>query len=472
MPGIDDYKLFPADTIRKGPKTFELTTQLDPNFPSAENWAMGEHYQPGMTDEEFFHATKTKAFLVLHNDTIIYEKYIDGYDETSVVTTFSLAKAYIATLIGIAVYDGDIESVETPVSQYLPYFAQDTSLAKLKIRHLLQMTSGIKTNESYLNPWGSMGQIYYGRKLDQILATVKSERDPGLVYKYQNINTQILGYILTQATGKTNAEYLQEKIWIPLGMESDATWSKDKEDGQIKSFCCINARARDFARFGLLYLNRGNWEGKQLIPTDWICEETCLDTLEHARQGYQYHWFTTAEQEDFWGEGLFGQFTYVSPSTHTVIIRFGEGIPFATPWREIFRVIAGIREKPERVDIAPSELKALTGDYEFGVSNFGDSALVGETARVKYKRKNLKVKYQYGKNFMIYPMGRDQFFTRKSRSVGIRKLTFHRDKTRKGTGITWYRDGNQWKLKRVNKEKDSGKDPQQPNKNGVTEVKN
>lgn len=449
IPNIDDYKLFPYETIDKGPQTFELVEAYDPNFPPIEDWGMGKFYEPGMTEVEFLEATKTKAFLVLQNDTIVHEVYTDGYHKDAIVTTFSLAKAYMATLIGIAVYEGQIESVEVPIARYIPHFAEDTTLAKVKIRHLLQMTSGFKTNESYINPWEAMGQIYYGQDLEKLVNKLKPGVAPGEVYRYQNINTQVLGIILTKATGKTPAEYLEEKIWKPMGMEAPATWSKDREDGQIKSFCCINGHPRDFARFGLLYLNRGKWNGKQLIPSDWICEETCLDTLQHARQDYQYHWFTTAEQIDYWGEGLFGQFTYVSPMTNTVIVRFGEGVPFSTPWREMFRVISGLKEKPERVDLAPSELKSLTGVYEFGVNNFGDSALVGETARIKYKKKNLRVKYKYGKNFRIYPMNGDQFFTQKRRGVGIRRLTFHRDSLRQGTGITWYRDGNEWELKRI-----------------------
>lgn len=449
IPNLDDYKLFPYETVHKGDQSVPLFDATHEGIPPIEEWAMGEHYKPGMTDMEFFDATKTKAFLVLRNDTLIYEKYVEGFEETSIFTTFSLAKAYVATLMGIAIYEGTIESVEVPVSKYIPHFAKDTSLAKLKIRHLLQMTSGVKANESFINPWGSMSQIYYGEHLDRIIAKAHSQRDPGLIYKYQNINTQILGTVLTRATGKTLAEYLEEKIWIPMGMEAEATWSKDREDGQIKAFCCINARARDFARFGLLYLNRGKWNGKQLIPSDWICEETCLDTTDHARQDYQYHWFTTAEQIDFWGEGLYGQFTYVSPSTNTVIIRLGGGIPYNTPWREIYRNIAGIGEKPVRVEMSKSDLKALTGKYEFGVNNFGDSSLVGETARIKYKKQALKVKYRYGKNFPIYPMGQDQFYTEKRKNVGIRRLTFHRDVKKEGSGITWYRDGNQWELKRV-----------------------
>jgi CubicO group peptidase (beta-lactamase class C family) len=199
------------------------------------------------------------------------------------------------------------------------------------------MTSGLKFNESYYNPFGDAATFYYGTKLRKSISKMKLETEPGTEFEYQSGNTQLLGLILERALKtKTVTQYLQEKIWTPLQMETPASWSIDKKkEGLEKTFCCINATAIDFAKFGRLYLNKGNWNGQQLISKDWVQESTKLDTTDGSVSYYQYQWWSARPGEDFFAEGILGQFIYVYPKKNLIIVRLGSSYDNVN-WRRIF----------------------------------------------------------------------------------------------------------------------------------------
>ena len=318
---IRDYKKFPSRALKHDSLkfTFYKTTKgITPKDISLSN-------NEKVNFDQYLEDNKTVAFLIIRNDSILYEKYFKGYDQTSIVPSFSMAKSVTSILIGCAIDDGLIKSVDDPITNYLPELKKN-GLEKVTIKHLLQMTSGIKFKESYINPFGDAATFYYGRTLRKSISKMKPDYEPGTKFKYISGNPQVLGLILERVLkDKTVTQYFQEKLWGPLGMEYDASWSIDKKnDGLEKTFCCINARARDFAKIGRLYLNKGNWNGKQIVPENWVKESTKIDISDGSVWYYQYQWWIPTKTGDFMAEGILGQIIYVNPAKKLVIVRLGK----------------------------------------------------------------------------------------------------------------------------------------------------
>ena len=200
------------------------------------------------------------------------------------------------------------------------------------------MRSGIKFNESYVNPFGDAATFYYGTNLRKAVYRRKLAQEPGSDFSYSSGDTQILGLVLERALkGKTITAYLEEKLWKPLGMEYDATWSLDKKnDGLEKTFCCINARARDFSKLGRLYLNKGNWNGKQIVSKEWVEASTTPDP--NNVNYYKYQWWLTNDGS-YMMQGILGQYVYVNPAKDLIIVRLGEDWGRAD-WDAIFTSLA------------------------------------------------------------------------------------------------------------------------------------
>lgn len=313
---IKDHKIFKSRPLTAGTSAFHFHTTPSGKFPKELN---------GTPFDAYLEDNKTVAFLIIKNDTIQYEKYFKGYDKELVVPSFSMAKSVTSLLIGCAIDEGFIKSVDEPITNYIPELAQN-GFEKVTIKHLLQMTSGLQFNESYVNPFGDAASFYYGTNLRKEIGKMTLKSEPGKKFEYVSGNTQLLGLVLERAlNGKSITSYLQEKIWTPLGMEYDASWSIDREEnGLEKTFCCLNARARDFAKIGRLYKNKGNWNGKQIISQQWVEASTKLDTSEGSANFYQYQWWLPTPGEDFMAEGILGQFIYVHPAKDLIIVRLGK----------------------------------------------------------------------------------------------------------------------------------------------------
>lgn len=315
--------------------------------------------------------TKTVAFLVMRNDTILYEHYDNGYEQYTPVNSFSMAKSYISTLIGIARDEGLIGSLEESIRTYLPYLPG--TMQNVTIRNVLEMRSGVDYNESYVSPFSDAAVSYYGRNIQKQLENLEMRAEPDQYFAYKSINTQILGEIVEVVFEKPLNEIMTEKIWKPLGSEQAATWSVDKKnDGNFKAFCCLNAVARDFARLGLLFMNKGNWYGEQIVSEAWVEEATTFDRPKN-NFNYTYQWWnesvtktysdtleipelhlTYEYQQDgetvnavrwptgaYSAEGHLGQYVYVSPKDRIVIVRLGKNYGKSSPgWPGYFKWIA------------------------------------------------------------------------------------------------------------------------------------
>ncbi|MCE2786896.1 MAG: beta-lactamase family protein [Sphingobacteriales bacterium] len=325
---IKDYKIFESRPLKAAPIKYYFHTTEKGRVPSTIT-LKGKDYPY----EKYLENNNTVAFLIIKNDTIQYEKYFVGYDKESIVPSFSMAKSVTSILIGCAIDDGIIKNIEEPITIYIPELRK-SGFDKVSIKHLLQMTSGIAFNESYINPFGDAASFYYGLNLRKLINQMKIKKQPGKEFDYVSGNTQLLGLVLERALqDKTVTSYLQEKIWLPLGMEFDASWSIDRKvQGIEKTFCCLNARARDYAKIGRLYKNNGNWNGKQIVSETWVKESTKLDTTDGSASYYQHQWWLPNPGNDFMAEGILGQYIYVNPAKDLVIVRLGKDEGEADWW--------------------------------------------------------------------------------------------------------------------------------------------
>ena len=333
---VYDYQKFPERVIETSDSPFEVSLKLDEKrirsqFELAS--AIGDF-------DSFLAENHTQAFIVIQDDAILYEQYFNGASRDSIVTSFSTAKSFASTLIGIAISERYIKSVNDPITEYLPELAErDPAFGNITIRDLLMMSSGIKYEEfPFVN--GDDAKTYYYPDLRQLaLEDTHIAGLPGEKFHYNNYHPLLLGMIIERATGTSVANYLQEKIWKPVGMQYSGSWSLD-ESGFEKMESGINARAIDFAKFGRLFLQNGNWNGVQVVPEEWVAESTQADTsVDYANyyyddfifadgQGYyKYMWWgiqRDVQNYDFMALGNHGQFIYISPHKNLIILRYGE----------------------------------------------------------------------------------------------------------------------------------------------------
>ena len=282
--------------------------------------------------DDYLARTRTAAFIVLHEDRVVLERYGRGYDRHSLLNSFSIAKSVMAALVGIALAEGRIASLDSTVASVCPEFA-GTPYGAATVRELLTMTSGIGDAPSLLP---GRAELYYGDDLRALALRARAPSADGEAgrkplrkpWRYSETDVQVLGFVLERAVGMPVSQYLAAKLWQPLGMESQALWALDREGGSEKAFCCLSARARDFARFGKLMRDGGRWNGRQLVPAAWA-ERSVLPGMA-VLDGYlhQHLWWTPdgsqGGRRDFYAYGHNGQYLYVNPAARLVIVKFSE----------------------------------------------------------------------------------------------------------------------------------------------------
>ncbi len=320
-----DQFRFPSRTIEAGGSVSTLPTGPPPPVLDLPVNLDGV----GRPFEEFLTATDTRAFLVVHHDRLVYERYLNGADREDRQTSFSAAKSVLSTLVGLALDEGFIDSVDDPVTDYVPELARrDARFGEITLRHLLTMSSGISYEEHGL-PWSDDAVTYYGTDLRELaLEDTEVEEPPGTTWNYDNYNPLLVGLVLERATGMPVAEFMSTRLWRPLGAEADATWSLDSNDsGFEKMESGVNARPVDFARLGLLMLHEGRWNGQRILSRSWVREATAVDVETDPADFYQYFWWVTPrsgeERSPFFARGKYAQYVGVFPRHDLVIVRLG-----------------------------------------------------------------------------------------------------------------------------------------------------
>jgi len=266
---------------------------------------------------------KSTAFLVIQNNEIILEKYWEGYNTKSHSNSFSMAKTIVTILMQKAIQDGYIESLNQKVGDFFPHFNEGDN-SKLTVGDLSSMSSGLDWDESYSSPFSITTEAYFGDDLDKLILGLNVVEEPSKEYKYLSGNTQLLSMVIAKATGKTLSSYASEILWKPMGASTDAYWMLDKANGNEKAYCCFNSNARDFARFGKLWLQKGNWNGNQIIDTTFV--NLSVKPVFNETPFYGYSWWLDNESFDtevFFMRGILGQYVIVVPEHNLLIVRLG-----------------------------------------------------------------------------------------------------------------------------------------------------
>lgn len=272
------------------------------------------------------------SFLVTYGDTIIFEEYWNDHNEERLGNSFSMAKSIVSLLVGCAIDDGKIGSVNEKVAKYLPEFDDDKK--EITIKDVLTMSTGLSWSESYIHPFCDVAELYYDTD-DRDLSCNRREieEDPGKIWRYKSGDTQVLTFILQEAVGMSISEYASQKLWIPMGAESEALWSlASDENSTEKGFCCFYATSRDFLRLGKLINNKGNWNGKQLVSQEYVSDFCSIADLKKDNgkpnncYGYQYWVYTGFPFEVTYFRGMSGQYIISVPEKDLVIVRTGNGV--------------------------------------------------------------------------------------------------------------------------------------------------
>jgi CubicO group peptidase (beta-lactamase class C family) len=318
FPTIDQYVIFENRTVEAG---------------SPVPWEKAEHYNAVPLPEAFrasFDSYGTVAFAVIKDGRLLFESYWEDYSPQSLSNSFSMAKSIVSLAIGCAIGDGAIRSVDQPVSEFFPEFGAYEGKT-LTLRHLLTMSAGTDFEEAYSSPFSPTTKLYYGNDLHSVTFGMKQIEPPGVYFHYQSGVTQLLACIVEKATGERLSHYVSRKLWTPMHAEENALWSLDRADGMEKAYCCFNTNARDFARFGQLILNGGQWDGRQLVPEAYLREailpDTSLTDWEHGdvnrQYGFQFWHLTHEGLSVSYMRGLQGQYVFAIPEENAVIVRLG-----------------------------------------------------------------------------------------------------------------------------------------------------
>lgn len=352
--------IFPTRVIARGGEPYALPQGAEIDLP--KTYA----YEGKTLDSaKFLNDTDTTALVVVQHGKIVHEEYWRGNTKDSRTISWSVGKSFISALVGIAVHEGKIKSIDDQITAYAPEL-EGSGYDGVTIKNALQMSSGVGWNEDYSDQNSDIARfgrtLAFGGSMVEFAKTLKQARTPGTYNLYNSMDAQVLGLVLKNATGETPSDYLSKKIWSKIGAERDAYWVLDDAGNELAAGG-VNVTARDYARFGLLYLHEGKWNGEQLVPADWVKASHTPDapylmpgenknkSETSAGMGYGYFWWIPAEADGpFSAIGIYNQFIYVDPAHDLVIVKtsanhsYGGGATEAS-YRELetfalFRAIA------------------------------------------------------------------------------------------------------------------------------------
>jgi len=316
-PKIDQYTIFHNRVVKAGSP-----------FP----WRIANNYNKLAIPDKYldeFKKNETIAFVVIKDSMLLFEQYWEGYSNQSYSNPFSMTKSIVSLALGCAIDDGAVRSVDQPVSDFFPQF-KGYNGKPLTIRHLLTMSAGVDLIDSNA-AFASAPRLYYGSDLHRVVFSTKEIAEPGKRFIYQSGVTQLLAFLIEKATGENLASYVSRKLWTPMHAEEDALWSLDRKGGMEKAYCCFNSNARDLARFGQLILNKGSWDGKQLVSESYLNQAIIPDTTLHKgnsnevnnEYGFQYWIMNYKGMTIPYMSGMAGQYVFVIPEMNAVVVRLG-----------------------------------------------------------------------------------------------------------------------------------------------------
>ncbi|MBA0882227.1 serine hydrolase domain-containing protein [Flavobacterium undicola] len=308
---LEDYKYFPNRIIEKS--------------NVAQPWKIAKNCNQIKATkrlEELHKEIGTVAFLIIKKDSIWHESYYDNYTAASKSNSFSMAKSIVSASLGKAIMEGKIKSLDQKVSDFIPGFKEGIT-ANMTLGDLSSMASGLDWDEDYYDPFSITTRAYFDDNLRALILGVKGIERPGKSYKYLSGNTQLLAMCIEKAVGKSLANYVSDSFWKPMGAESDAFWQTDRENGIVKAYCCIASNARDFARFGKLYLQHGKWNGKAILDSTFVAKSVTPRFKDSPQYGYGWWLSSFKNKKVFYMRGHLGQYVIVVPEDDLIIVRLG-----------------------------------------------------------------------------------------------------------------------------------------------------
>ena len=309
---ISDYEYFDNKEIRStNPKPWALHKQYNTIQESDE--------LKELNDER-----KTKSFLVIKNDSILFEKYYDGHKQTDISNSFSVVKSIVTSMMGKAIMEGKIKSLNQPVSDFFEEY-NDGIASELTVGDLASMSSGMKWSEKYYSVINITSESYFTDDLRSVILRQEIENKPGQAFRYSSGDTQLLAMVIEKATGTSLSDYLSQKFWGPMGAETLALWQIDSKESEMeKAYCCIAATARDFARFGKLYIDKGKWGDTEILDSSFV--ELSLKPVFDDSPFYGYGWwlYEYEGKKVFTMNGHQGQFVISFPDENIIIVRQGD----------------------------------------------------------------------------------------------------------------------------------------------------
>lgn len=331
-------QLFPSRPVHRSGAPFHFRRSATPAALRDLQLKLGGKSEPL---DAFLNRTTTTGLLIARDDELLDERYFLGTTEDSPLTSWSMAKSVVSLLTGIAIEEGRLAGVDHRLSEYAPALSRG-GYAQVTIQQALQMSSGIRFDETYSNPFSDINMMFVhmfalNQRLNDYVSRLPAAHAPGTAFEYVSVDTQSVGMALRAAVGKPLTQYLEEKLWGPLGMEYDAFWNVDREDrsgdpAMELAFCCLNVRLRDYAKIGRLAARGGDWNGRRIVSEAWMKEATQpkaahLLPANQGGVGYQYQWWVPRVSADgsddgaFMAIGVWGQFMYVQPRDRLVIVK-------------------------------------------------------------------------------------------------------------------------------------------------------
>ena len=309
---IDDFEFFENDTI--------------PASTNPQPWPIHKNFNSVKLTQKLSETNSelgTIAFVIIKNDSIWFEEYYDGFNQDSHTNSFSMAKSITSALLGKAIEDGFVKSLNQPVGDFYPQYSE----TGLTVGDLSSMSSGLDWNEAYKNPFGMTARAYYDDDLAENILKLKVVDTPGVAFKYLSGNTELLAMVLEKATKKKLSTYLYESFWNPIGAQNYALWQVDDRENRLaKAYCCLGSNARDFARFGKLYRDYGKWNGQQLLDSAFVAKSITPRFEESPEYGYGFWLSDFMGKEIFAMRGILGQYVIVIPEDDIIIVRLGHKV--------------------------------------------------------------------------------------------------------------------------------------------------
>ncbi len=348
-------RIFANRTVRRAERSFDF---ISPAQQRVDMDTITVRTSDGrwVTWDEYMEAGRIRAFLVVRNDTILYERYREGYTDSTRSGSYSMAKSFTSALLGAALADGTVNSLDDSVVTYVPELRTNPAYHGMTLRHLADMQSGLAYSRAGGGLWHDLrsddARFYFTSDLNRELARMARAETPGTRWDYKDSDPQVLAWVLTRATGQSLAEQLENRVWRRIGAEFDASWSLDRRGGMEKASTGVNATARDYVRFGRLYLKGGAWNGEQVIPRHWVERSTTLDTTRADpevwtwwRMQHRTLWWLPMQdwpdERDFFADGAKGQRLYVHPPSGTIIVQLADDDAQDFPFRRITHYLLG-----------------------------------------------------------------------------------------------------------------------------------